>query len=747
MFCAVPPEPSAPRSPNVAAFQASHMLCMYSQIMHLAVFGMSTDEVPVATLIKLLEPFSLVDVTMAEVQLAFDYVQACPHTPGSDDLLEQVECFQGVLSQMSFLVEKLIHINTSIRKVPSLKSNIAKLEAEGTSYVTNDALWGLMDKCIHFLANHNGYDVHGGEGADPYVKAMSVLGISFGLYLDDKDDNDVKDTVFYTHCLRTFYNKDYDECYVKAFEYIAEDACTGKSCPEEEYDSTLENLSKMIFLIHLVNSDQEQRVPGKKEALAFSGSEAVQQRIYSACLKLYDSAIKESGKRELRAGGLFALASNVLAAWGVKRIASTREGNPHADEDVPRDLVAKSDILMAKSWNKVVEMFETAGEAVSSNVITSFVTLYIDIRGKWYPYEKFLRDGAHLIPDENGKYSKLELIYDELEAMYNTAMMIPVVTSAIGDLNMGMNVVKSIENSIIRLSRSLSSSGIYNLPKGDERHLIIWELNKRVCLAAMKTAKACLLGPKKTWASFANSAKKIEEFVRLVVGRSNLEILLIPLILNAFGDEASLPKSYIKYCAALSLLALDNLKYTPETIWKKDVIYMQGYNSLALMVCLSQEILLKALRSSKDKSLLTLHKIASELVNGASSRDLQASMRESVGGAWAEQAFAVHQEKAKNTLEGFTEFIQELDKRTADASDSAKEEREISCAVERAKILSVLPCSSLSCTAVCPLGKKNIPSSACSGCRVARYCSGKCQKKDWKVHKVACKALAAADKS
>lgn len=35
-------------------------------------------------------------------------------------------------------------------------------------------------------------------------------------------------------------------------------------------------------------------------------------------------------------------------------------------------------------------------------------------------------------------------------------------------------------------------------------------------------------------------------------------------------------------------------------------------------------------------------------------------------------------------------------------------------------------------------------SCMCGGCKVARYCSKGCQTKHWKVHKPACKALAAA---
>lgn len=103
---------------------------------------MSHGEVQGATLLKLLEPFSLIEPTMAVVQLAFDYIQALPYATGSQSLLDEIMQFQASLL-----------INTFIRKTPVLKSTLAKLEAEGTSYVTNDALWGLLDKCIYFANN------------------------------------------------------------------------------------------------------------------------------------------------------------------------------------------------------------------------------------------------------------------------------------------------------------------------------------------------------------------------------------------------------------------------------------------------------------------------------------------------------------------------------------------------------------------------------------------------------------------
>lgn len=39
---------------------------------------------------------------------------------------------------------------------------------------------------------------------------------------------------------------------------------------------------------------------------------------------------------------------------------------------------------------------------------------------------------------------------------------------------------------------------------------------------------------------------------------------------------------------------------------------------------------------------------------------------------------------------------------------------------------------------------KNPRSSRCSGCANTRYCSTACQKKDWKTHKLVCKAFADA---
>ena len=62
--------------------------------------------------------------------------------------------------------------------------------------------------------------------------------------------------------------------------------------------------------------------------------------------------------------------------------------------------------------------------------------------------------------------------------------------------------------------------------------------------------------------------------------------------------------------------------------------------------------------------------------------------------------------------------------------------------VARADALHVLPCSRLGCGTMRQYGEERIPAKLCAQCQCVRYCSGKCQKKDWKEHKVVCKLLA-----
>lgn len=95
-----------------------------------------------------------------------------------------------------------------------------------------------------------------------------------------------------------------------------------------------------------------------------------------------------------------------------------------------------------------------------------------------------------------------------------------------------------------------------------------------------------------------------------------------------------------------------------------------------------------------------------------------------------------------NDMKQAIEKLTDLKAKAKKATSNPEVERER--AVKRAQVLAMLPCSRLGCLTLPKVGKDKIVAKRCSGCVTARYCSAECQKKDWPVHKVACKALTAA---
>ena len=95
-------------------------------------------------------------------------------------------------------------------------------------------------------------------------------------------------------------------------------------------------------------------------------------------------------------------------------------------------------------------------------------------------------------------------------------------------------------------------------------------------------------------------------------------------------------------------------------------------------------------------------------------------------------------------IEGFkpSQMIQVMEKLLKAVESAPKaEELDAKNATARAMLLGSLPCSYLACKTVDPQ-----PGKLCSGCRVVRYCGARDQKNDWKVHKIACKAISSGKK-
>jgi hypothetical protein len=88
----------------------------------------------------------------------------------------------------------------------------------------------------------------------------------------------------------------------------------------------------------------------------------------------------------------------------------------------------------------------------------------------------------------------------------------------------------------------------------------------------------------------------------------------------------------------------------------------------------------------------------------------------------------------------------EHNERIKDVLDAAKNasEADTERAIKRCEVLAELPCCYVGCLSFPAPGKENIEYKKCSGCFLVKYCSPKCQKKDWKAHKLACKALASS---
>ena len=66
--------------------------------------------------------------------------------------------------------------------------------------------------------------------------------------------------------------------------------------------------------------------------------------------------------------------------------------------------------------------------------------------------------------------------------------------------------------------------------------------------------------------------------------------------------------------------------------------------------------------------------------------------------------------------------------------------------VGKAKVLGMLECSWLGCTALPKEVNGVLKSKLCSGCRTMRYCCSECQKADWKLHKSGCKLIRNSNK-
>ncbi len=249
-----------------------------------------------------------------------------------------------------------------------------------------------------------------------------------------------------------------------------------------------------------------------------------------------------------------------------------------------------------------------------------------------------------------------------------------------------------------------------------------------VAIAAMKMVSATIATPAASWSAvWHNYGKPITP--------ENAKELVLKMFLSGFkainaieifavegGADFSCPSSSKKELAALGLMVINAVQRLLNE--PNDALCSNFHNAmLDLGLIRVSGSLASFVMPSDVGGIATLLGFANGNVTKLQGLGINENTRGTEGGAYRRQ----------------TEIIESLGDLLHAAQNASMTDEER--AMKRNKLLGVLPCAYLGCTTFLLPGNK---CKLCSGCKVVHYCSAACQNKDWKMHKVGCKATAAA---
>jgi MYND finger len=279
----------------------------------------------------------------------------------------------------------------------------------------------------------------------------------------------------------------------------------------------------------------------------------------------------------------------------------------------------------------------------------------------------------------------------------------------------------------------------FHLDKRQEIYLLLPE-TLTMALAGMKMMKEWVLMPT---SALTNAISQIPGAM-LPVSIEENKIRLACTALKAFnvvdiittGKQGyyACPPSCEKIYTALSLVVIDVLQSIPESVHVNTLL--DEIFKISICRLRVSEILSSVVLPIEQGVIKKLHGLAQD--------DFRAvELNSRIDDDDAEDEDRKRQLEAARIrfLHGKMQNLQSLKELINEAKNASVMDAER--AVKRSEVLAVLPCSYLGCNAIPVPGQDNISNKRCSGCKVVRYCSAKCQKKDWKMHKNACKAMTA----
>jgi MYND finger len=487
-----------------------------------------------------------------------------------------------------------------------------------------------------------------------------------------------------------------------------------------------------------------------KATFKYLSEEKIQKDVAASCAALYTKAITTKLPTVFRIQLCWSVL-NVLSMFGTTFILH------HKKESYMSNTVLRAAKHVAKSWTAIIHYYTTLSDEEKNRTLVSDWKLVDLMHMSTWPaifisaiFVQNRKDedtdtdrGARnygLEPTNLTVFAKqmdVTRVLDTVENLCEMGATLKWLVTEVDDLGLGTQLIR-VSNVASLLLHQMTHS-VADASDATTMMQLSASLPQaiKMSIAAMKMTRASLSMSTSALARILEKAsigeREIDsaETLKIKIAFSGFKAInVLELITTASRGYFLCPPNCEKDYTALSLIVIHTVQKIPE-----GVILNQHF-----LPALSAAV--GVLRVSKTLPFVVLPSDVSagiERIFAMTENDYQrasARVRTMPGhGPQHEFAMKAFLKDKQDHRDSYHKLRQEAKK--ASETDSTR-------AMKRSQVLAVLPCSYVGCNAFAIPGKDMLDSKKCSGCVIVRYCSATCQKKDWKVHKVACKAVATA---